>query len=76
MAETYSLAAVAIPSDQTFAVSNVTLGDSAGRIGGQQQAMQQNTPILCKGPDGGLRWYTLDASRSTPANPILTAVGP
>lgn len=76
MADTYSLSVLAVPAGYTGFLKDVTLGDSAGVIGAQQNAMQNNTQILCKGPDGGLRWYTLDSSRSTPANPIILLVGP
>ena len=78
MTETYSLAvkgqlAEATPSP----VNNVLIGDSAARSpGAQQYAMWQGNQILCKNPDGSLQWYTFDAERSTPANPVLRPVGP
>ena len=85
MAETYSLAAVTltpnpavgVPADNPLAAVSVKIGDSVARYpGAQQLAMQQNTRVLCKGPDGGLRWYTIDPSRSIGGNPVLIAVGP
>lgn len=72
---TYSLAATGKRSDETpFEVSGIKIGDAAGLIGSQQNAMQNNTRILCKNPDGSQSYYTLDAERSTPANIVLKAV--
>lgn len=48
-----------------------TLPDDSALAGGQAQAMRNGTALLCKGPDGGLRWYQLDAERSTPTIPVL-----
>ena len=73
---TYSLAVLGARADQSQGVENVTLPDSDARQGSQQQAMRNGTQMLCKGPDGGFRLYTLDAERSTPDRPILRAVGP
>ena len=75
MTETYSLAikgqrADALPSP----VQNVVIGDSGAQIGSQKNAMQLGTQILCKNPDGSQSWYTLDAERSTAANPVLRPV--
>jgi len=74
MAETYSLAATGQRSGQLFAVSNIKVGDSAGLVGSQQNAMAQNTPVMCKNPDGSKSWYTIDAERSTASSVVLKAV--
>lgn len=71
---TYSLAATGTSADQTFAVSTVQVSDVAGLLGSQQLAMKNNTVLLCKGPDGGFRNYTIDAERSTPSKVVLKAV--
>ena len=55
-------------------MSNVQIGDVAGLVGSQQLAMQQNTRVLCKNPDGSQTYYTIDAERSTPANIVMKAV--
>lgn len=77
MTETYSLATTGQRASSPFAVNNVTLPDSAGRSGSEAYAMRFGSQVLCKGPDGMQRWYTIDASRSLPGGPIvLLAVGP
>lgn len=73
---TYSLAVTGARADQTFGTKNQTLPDTNARLGGMQNAMQTGTQLLCKGPDGSLGWFTLDAERSTPDRPILLPVGP
>lgn len=72
---TYSLAVNGIGADSTPAIKNITLPDDAARAGAMQLAMRNGSQLLCRGPDGGFRYYTLDAERSTPLNPILLAVG-
>lgn len=75
MTETYSLAIKGQRSDAAPSpVQNIVIGDSQATPGGQQYAMWQGKQILCKNPDGSQSWYTLDASRSTPANPVLRPV--
>jgi len=74
MAETYSLKATGMRADSDFAVKAVQVGDTAGQLGGQQLAMNQQTQILCKNPDGSQSWYMLDAERTTAANIVLRAV--
>lgn len=80
MAETYSLGVTGLRADTPFTTENITLPDSAvqgatnNNPNGLLYEMRNNTQILCKGPDGALKWYTLDAERSTPATPILKAV--
>ena len=72
---TYSLKATGKRADETpFEVSNVQIGDTAGLVGSQQLAMQNNTQVLCKNPDGSQSYYTLDAERSTASNVVLKAV--
>ena len=74
MSETYSLAQKGQRADSVFAVTNRTLPDSSATTGGQAAAMQNGSQILCKNPDGSQSWYTLDAERSTPGNPVLAPV--
>lgn len=74
MTETYSLAAAGRRADSSFVVNNVTLGDSAGLTGSQANAMQANTQVLCKKPDGSQAWFTIDAERSLPGAVVLKAV--
>jgi hypothetical protein len=85
MAVTYSLAVTGINANQnevgitvrptvTGNVQNLTLPDTAGLIGGQQNAMRNGTQLLCQTPDGGQAWFVLDAERSTPNLPVLRKV--
>lgn len=81
---TYSLGTTGLESGFSTATKRQTIPDAAipasgttfvtATVGGMAQAMSQNTPMLCKGPDGAFRWFTLDAERSTPAVPVLKAV--
>ncbi len=81
---TYSLATTGLETGFITATERQTIPDAAipasgttivtATLGGMMQAMQQNTPLLCKGPDGSFKWYTLDAERSTPTVPVLKAV--
>ena len=84
---TYSLAQTAIRAGDTPSpVAEYTLPDAmvpvdsttitTATLGGMQNAMQDNAPLLCKGPDGALRLYVLDAERSTPTTPVLKALFP
>lgn len=73
---TYSLAIKGQTADSAWTTKPLTLPDTNALPGSMQNAMQNGTQLLCKGPDGQFRYYTLDAERSTPANPILVAVGP
>lgn len=63
--------AVSLPDDMVPS-TGVTI--TTGTLDGMRQAMSANTPLLCKGPDGALGLFTLDAERSTPTVPILKAV--
>ena len=76
MAETYSLSLTGRPADQTFAVSTLSVGDSAGADGNHNRVERLNTQVLCKKPDGSQAWFTIDAERSTPSNLVMKAVGP
>ena len=53
-------------------------GIQSGAVGGggQANAMRIGDQMLVNRPDGSQGWYTLDAERSTVANPVLVAVGP
>ena len=82
MAETYSLAATGLRADSPYTPKPLTLGDSAAtginasnnQWGGPQNAMRNNTQVLCKRADGSQGLYTIDAERSTPGNIVLKAV--
>lgn len=74
---TYSLAVTGAPADQLpNAVATLTVDDTVARPGGMASAMQLGTQFLCKKPDGSSAYFTYDAERSTPSNPVLKAVGP
>ncbi len=85
MTETYSLAINGLRSDQVPQTKTLVISDSniQGRIssaptasafGAAWTAMRNGSQVLCKNPDGSQSWYTYDAERSTPANPVLKAV--
>ena len=77
MAETYSLAIQGYGDNNTVvsAKPRLYLPDSAcQRNETMQAAMAVGKQILCQRPDGSQAWYTLDAERSTFANPILRRV--
>ena len=81
---TYSLAVTGLRADSQFTPKLITIPDAmvptagvtitTATLGGRQQAMSSNQQLLCKGPDGSLKLYTLDAERSTADNPVLKAV--
>lgn len=73
---TYSQSITGARSDSLpFRVTNQTLPDSSVLPGGEMAAMQNNTPLLCKGPDGATRWYTIDPEFSIPGvRRVLRAV--
>lgn len=72
----YTLAVTGISANANNATKALTLADANATSGGQKQAMAQGTQFLCQRLDGSQGFYRLDAERSTPANPILIAVGP
>jgi hypothetical protein len=77
MTETYSVATLGNNASSPFVAQSLTLPDSSARVAGEQAAMMTGNQIQCKGPDGSLKWYTIDAERSRPGGPIyLLAVGP
>lgn len=76
MVETYSLANLGVRADTPFTLANLAIPDSSARAGSQMQAGRLGTQVLVKRPDGSQAWYTFDAERSTPGNPVLKAVGP
>lgn len=72
MAETYSLSVTAMDADNTrYTPSLLTIGDSAGRAGGQQSAMRTGQQVLCKMPDGSQAWMTIDPLRSVAGGSIV-----
>ena len=85
MATTYSLKATGVVSGNSLLTTQIydipdlsRSGIQAGAVGGggQANAMRIGDQMLVKRPDGSQGWYTLDAERSTVANPVLVAVGP
>ena len=40
----------------------------------EHQNMRLGAQVLCQNPDGSQSYYTLDAERSTRANPVLRRV--
>lgn len=81
---TYSIGTTGLESNFVTPTKRQTIPDAfvpasgttitTATAGGMLGAMAQNTPLLCKGPDGSFKWFTLDAERSTPAVPVLKAV--
>ena len=51
-------------------------GSASATTGGLASVMQTGDQILCKGPDGALHWYKIDAERSLPGITYLIYVGP
>ena len=82
MATTYSQTATGyvvggfnLPTKKLYDIPDLSSsGIQTGLAQGQANAMQTGDQMLVKNPDGSSSWYTLDAERSTPANPILVAV--
>ena len=82
---TFSLGLTGISANQRNSL-NAELSVSDIDIGGTQvgnyapslqSEMARNTAILCKGPDGQLAYYTIDAERSIPGvSLILRPLGP
>ena len=61
MAETYSVSVTASDLGNPQQPRVITIGDSGGFCHTQRlQSMRENTPILCKNPDGSQSWYTID----------------
>lgn len=75
---TYSIGTTGLNANSPFTAQPLIMDDAAaGRPGDQMLAMATNGQVLCKGPDGAQRYYTIDAERSRPGGPIyLLAVGP
>lgn len=75
---TYSLGTTGYNANSPFAAQPFVMDDdAAGRAGDQALAMATGAQVLCKGPDGIQRYYTIDSERSRPGGPIyLLAVGP
>ena len=62
---TYSLATTGYNAGSPFAAQPLKVDDVvAGRAGNQANAMATGAQVLCKGPDGAQRWYTIDPERS------------
>lgn len=71
---TYSLAVTGKPAGNPYLTETLTLPDINAQPSAMLAAMQNGTQMLCKGQDGSLAWYTLDAERSTPTVPVLKKV--
>lgn len=72
--ETFSLAVKGAKAHGPHNAQSLTIGDSSATLTQMQQSMMTGTHVLCKGPDGQLAYYTLDAERSTPSIPVLRPV--
>ena len=71
------LAGNAVTTNKELDIPDTSMdGNSSATALGMQNTMQDGDLLLCKGPDGGLHWYKLDAERWTAANPVLIFVGP
>ena len=79
---TYSLSATGYVTGPVLGQKSYDIPDlsssgvQTGVDDGRKQAMRIGDQMLVKRPDGSQGWYTLDAERSTVANPVLVAVGP
>lgn len=73
---TYSLASVGLNANSMFTPQLITVSDTDARAGDIAGDMQLGAQFLCKNPDGSQSYYTYDAERSTPGNPVLKAVSP
>lgn len=68
---TYSLAVTGVRAEAFAPIADLTLSDVNARSGNQQAAMRTGAQILCKGPDGAERYYTIDAERSRAGGTIV-----
>jgi hypothetical protein len=80
---TYSLGVTGLNANNTRynpATLQVSDADSTGDVIGtlapsQGSTMRTGAQVLCKGPDGAQRWYTIDPVRSIPGvSLVLQAV--
>lgn len=87
MANTFSQSLTGISSDLRYGTAKeITMNDvdisgnvvavgNVNFVGAQQGAMQRNSYILAKGPDGALSNYVIDAERSIlPGSIVLRKV--
>jgi hypothetical protein len=63
---TYSTSITGVDAGNLFQPATLTLPDDSSSVGGQQLAMSDGTPLLCKNKDGSSSYYTLDTYRSIP----------
>ena len=70
---TYSVGTTALKERNPFTTATVILPDidadgntCAQTFTALQMVMKNGNQILCKGPDGALRWHVIDAERSRP----------
>lgn len=75
---TYSVGFKGIRADAgPSSAANTTLPDDYARTGGQALAASQGADLQCKGPDGAIGLYKIDAERSIPGGPVyLVKQGP
>jgi hypothetical protein len=76
---TYSLASVCVLASDQFPATGgqPQLPDANALTGGQQNAMRNGTQVLCKMPDGSLKYCTIDPTRWVPGQtPYVLPVGP
>ena len=82
MATTYSQTATGyvvggfnLPTSKLYDIPDLSLnGKACANDGALVNCCRTGDLMLVKNPDGSQSWYTLDAERSTPANPILIKV--
>jgi hypothetical protein len=86
MAQTYSQSLTGVNACARYTAKVISVGDldaagnalnAIGDAGAQQGVMTRGNQILCKGPDGAQKWYTIDAERSVPGvSLVMRPVGP
>jgi hypothetical protein len=77
VASTYSITLssanhnVGNPSHKALLPSNYQLEDAFATLAAQTRAMSTNSRVQVKRPDGQLRYYTIDSSRSDPSKNLV-----
>jgi hypothetical protein len=78
---TYSLGLTGTKAHNPFVPKVITMPDTSASgvslqtgFGALQGIMQDGDQLLCKHQDGQMRWYRIDAERSSPGNIVLLLV--
>lgn len=78
-APTYSIGTTGVKAHNPFLATVIlpdidVLGNVTTTVGGMAQTMRNGAQVLCKMPDGSLRWHVYDTVRSAPNKPVLIPV--